>query len=646
MIIENGTGAVVDGTSASAPIIAAYLAAVNAARIENGKPVLGFVNPAIYAAAASVPGVFTDINCTGCVNNAGDSTMHCSAAATGYGTAPGWDAVTGWGTPNVTALLAALLGSVSQSRSNTPIASRTPRQSSSISLSRTGTQSVSSSNAPSVSQSGSLSSSASSSYSPLQSSLLPEPTLLLSPTRSLNSTPTVTATISASVAILTDHSSSQESSSDARASSNKANATIAGAVVGVMVGAAAIAVLVYLVARRREQHPRVIPTLSVVCIASGPDPRAGKSSPPPAVVVAPVGFPPSPAPCELNGPDRIVIPPLNPSGISPQNSGRPRVASDVADAPSTELRLPSETDPSVVREVAVPIAASEQASRALNRKGVADQPSGPLETPTRTLQPPDTSQCELLTSPQGSPPVSISPPSLASLEIEPQSPLPSAISAYERTDVLTTLDAPAQPCPPERTRMGMPARVSTASAALRVHAPPRHRRHSLSTLDAAQMQQRPEPLVAVVPSHAAQPAGAPGPLGDAARGDPEVLAVQTPRVRRHTSVGPHPALLTTEADTAAAWLRRPPRPGSSSISPPQMSAASGDPLRAPMSAVFASRGGRVSNAAGLQLAAAPVVRLQAAVGELVIDDVEERGESESSGWLPLGGGGLSVDSAQ
>lgn len=586
LIIENGTGAVVDGTSASAPIIAAFLAAVNAARIANGKPVLGFVNPAIYAAAASVPGVFTDINCPGCVNNAGDSTMNCSAAATGYGTAPGWDAVTGWGTPNVTALLAALVGNVS--KSNAPTSSRTQTLSRVISPSISGTHSVSSSNAPSASQSASLSSSASSSDSPLQSLLVPEPSQF-SRSQSPTSTPT-TVTASASVAVLTDHSSSQESSDDARATSSGANATIAGAVVGGVVGATAIAALVYLAARRREQRPRVIPTLSVVCIASGPDPRAGNPLPSPSSVVAPVGFPLSPAPRELSVPDRIVVPSSSPSSAPPLSSDGPSLAIDDG-VPSFELRHPSETAPCVVREEAVSIAASEQASRALSRMGVADQPAGPPETPTSTLQPPDTPQCELLTSPQGSPPVGSAPPSLTFLEIEPHSPLATAISASERADALTTLDAPAQPCPPERTRMGMPERISTASVALRahVHAPPRHRRHSLSALDAAQMQQISEPPVAVLPSHAASPSGAPGPLGDASRGDPEAPAVQTPRVRRHTSVGPHPAHLVAEADAGAAWLRRPPRAGSSGS--PLQTSAGRDPLRAPMSAAFAIRGG-------------------------------------------------------
>ena len=242
-------------------------------------------------------------------------------------------------------------------------------------------------------------------------------------------------------------------------------------------------------ARRREQRPRVIPTLSSVLLLR------------PTLV------------------RRTRFHLHHRSWLRWDLFGALRLAS-FPSLIASELRHPSETAPGIVREVAVSIAASEQASRALStgRTGVADQPAGPPETPTSTLQPPDTSQCELLASPQGSTPVGGAHPSLAFRDIEPQSPLPTAISASERADALTTLDAPAPPCPPDGTRMSMPERVATASVALRahVHALPRHRRHSLSALDAAQVQQNPEPPVAIIlPSHAAPPSGASGPLSDA-----------------------------------------------------------------------------------------------------------------------------------
>lgn len=72
----DGADTVVGGTSAVAPLWAALIARINAAR---GKPV-GFVNASLYAQ----PGAFNDVTS----GNNGD-----------YSAAPGWDACTGLGTP-------------------------------------------------------------------------------------------------------------------------------------------------------------------------------------------------------------------------------------------------------------------------------------------------------------------------------------------------------------------------------------------------------------------------------------------------------------------------------------------------------------------------------------------------------------------
>lgn len=80
-----GTDTVVGGTSAVAPLWAALIARVNAAR---GKPV-GFANALLYAQ----PGAFNDITS----GNNGD-----------YSAGPGWDACTGLGTPVGTKVAAAL----------------------------------------------------------------------------------------------------------------------------------------------------------------------------------------------------------------------------------------------------------------------------------------------------------------------------------------------------------------------------------------------------------------------------------------------------------------------------------------------------------------------------------------------------------
>jgi kumamolisin len=81
----DGETAVVGGTSAVAPLWAALIACINQLL---GRTV-GFINPALYAA----PQAFTDIT---------------SGNNGGYECEPGWDPVTGLGTPNGSAVLSAL----------------------------------------------------------------------------------------------------------------------------------------------------------------------------------------------------------------------------------------------------------------------------------------------------------------------------------------------------------------------------------------------------------------------------------------------------------------------------------------------------------------------------------------------------------
>jgi len=51
----------VDGTSAATPVFAGLVANLNAWRITNGKPVLGFINPLLYKIHASFKGAFNDV---------------------------------------------------------------------------------------------------------------------------------------------------------------------------------------------------------------------------------------------------------------------------------------------------------------------------------------------------------------------------------------------------------------------------------------------------------------------------------------------------------------------------------------------------------------------------------------------------------
>ncbi|TVY16705.1 Aorsin [Lachnellula arida] len=81
-----GEGLAVGGTSASTPIVASIVTLLNEARIAAGKGPIGFLNPTMYAH----PEAFNDITVGG---NPG-------CGSDGFTSQPGWDPVTGLGTPN------------------------------------------------------------------------------------------------------------------------------------------------------------------------------------------------------------------------------------------------------------------------------------------------------------------------------------------------------------------------------------------------------------------------------------------------------------------------------------------------------------------------------------------------------------------
>ncbi|KAF2430835.1 subtilisin-like protein [Tothia fuscella] len=91
-IVWNGTLRNLDGTSASTPAVAAILAMVNDALISSGKPTLGFLNPWLYKKGYTA---FNDILSGG---SAGCNTP-------GFPASKGWDAVTGFGSPNFPKIL-------------------------------------------------------------------------------------------------------------------------------------------------------------------------------------------------------------------------------------------------------------------------------------------------------------------------------------------------------------------------------------------------------------------------------------------------------------------------------------------------------------------------------------------------------------
>jgi len=86
----DGQTTVIGGTSAVAPLMAALLTLLNQ---KLGSPI-GYLNPTLYT-TATVSEAFRDV------------TQGNNGA---YSAGPGWDACTGWGSPNGAKLLAALGG--------------------------------------------------------------------------------------------------------------------------------------------------------------------------------------------------------------------------------------------------------------------------------------------------------------------------------------------------------------------------------------------------------------------------------------------------------------------------------------------------------------------------------------------------------
>ncbi len=103
----DGSSFAVGGTSAVAPLWAGLIALFN----QSLKQPVGYLNPGIYQTIATKTGTFRDITS----GNNGD-----------YSAGPGWDACSGWGSPNGTGLLNALTAGATTSPSPTPTPTPTP----------------------------------------------------------------------------------------------------------------------------------------------------------------------------------------------------------------------------------------------------------------------------------------------------------------------------------------------------------------------------------------------------------------------------------------------------------------------------------------------------------------------------------------
>lgn len=90
--IWNGTIAILDGTSAATPTASSVISLINDARIAAGLPPLGFLNPWLYSKGFLGFNDITNGSAIGCGTSA--------KPLAGFPAKCGWDAVTGFGTPD------------------------------------------------------------------------------------------------------------------------------------------------------------------------------------------------------------------------------------------------------------------------------------------------------------------------------------------------------------------------------------------------------------------------------------------------------------------------------------------------------------------------------------------------------------------
>ncbi|PYH97142.1 subtilisin-like protein [Aspergillus ellipticus CBS 707.79] len=97
-----------DGTSCSAPTFSAVIALLNDARLRDGKSVLGFLNPLLYSDAQDALNdivVGGSVGCDGRNRFGGTPNGSPVVPFASWNATPGWDPVTGLGTPNFEKLL-------------------------------------------------------------------------------------------------------------------------------------------------------------------------------------------------------------------------------------------------------------------------------------------------------------------------------------------------------------------------------------------------------------------------------------------------------------------------------------------------------------------------------------------------------------
>ncbi|HUD84130.1 MAG TPA: protease pro-enzyme activation domain-containing protein, partial [Candidatus Saccharimonadales bacterium] len=92
VVADDGQDENVGGTSCATPLWAAFVALANEQAVANGRPTLGFLNPAIYAIGLSV-------NYTNCFHDITTGNNTWSRSPTLFYAVPAYDLCSGWGTP-------------------------------------------------------------------------------------------------------------------------------------------------------------------------------------------------------------------------------------------------------------------------------------------------------------------------------------------------------------------------------------------------------------------------------------------------------------------------------------------------------------------------------------------------------------------
>eukprot|EP00696_Hemimastix_kukwesjijk_P002415 gnl/Hemi2/1295_TR462_c0_g6_i1.p1 gnl/Hemi2/1295_TR462_c0_g6~~gnl/Hemi2/1295_TR462_c0_g6_i1.p1 ORF type:complete len:372 (-),score=115.18 gnl/Hemi2/1295_TR462_c0_g6_i1:54-1169(-) len=102
LVVWGGALTPIGGTSASGPVMAGMISLLNDARLNAGKPPMGLITPWLYRMHALHPEAFNDVvvgnNFDGDIQSR--DSLYPSFCPNGFTTAPGYDAVTGLGTPN------------------------------------------------------------------------------------------------------------------------------------------------------------------------------------------------------------------------------------------------------------------------------------------------------------------------------------------------------------------------------------------------------------------------------------------------------------------------------------------------------------------------------------------------------------------